>query len=359
MSKTVQYLIFYGIFCLVMLGMHAYVYVRLKKLFGFSFSRQHLLYTGLLALLFPLSTVCEKFFTNTLSMLLYAAASTWLGIAFMLFGILVLYEPVRLLFKTDSRIVGRLIVLSVAALAVYGLINARFIRVRTLSVPLDGLAQPVRIVQLSDIHVGTIHNAGYLERIVKKTNEQNPDIVCITGDMFDGIGPVTRHTVEPLKQLRAETFFVGGNHEKYAGPAAVAEILAGTSVRVLRNEVLRTHGIQLAGVDYPERENRKTNPEVRQLPIDPELPCVLLYHSPAGLEDARAAGVDLQLSGHTHAGQLFPFNLLTMLFYPRLSGLYLVDGLYLHVSPGTGTWGPPMRVGSNSEITVLDVTPAG
>jgi uncharacterized protein len=357
MSRTAQYLVFYGIFCLVMLGMHVYVYLRLKKLFDAHFSWGQLALVALLAAAFPLCTLLEKFIANQLTMVCYALASVWLGIAFLLFSFLVLYEPVRLIFKTDSRAAGWILVGLVGVCVLYGLVNALVIRVKEVTLPMRGIEQAVRVVHLSDIHVGTIHNAGYLARIVGKVNALNPDFICITGDMFDGIGPVTAHTVASLKNLRAPAFFVTGNHEKYAGIENVTSILRDTGLRILRNEVIEILGIQVAGVDYPERENQKENPVVGTLGINPGRPCVLLYHAPVGLEDALQAGVDLQLSGHTHAGQMFPFNWLTRIVYPHMHGLYRIDTLYLYVSPGTGTWGPPMRIGSRSEITLIALQP--
>lgn len=358
MSKTAQYIIFYGIFCLAMLSVHTYVYLRLKRLFDVPFSWGQVLLVAVLTMSFPVCTLTEKFFANGITMVLYTLASVWLGIVFMLFSFLVMYEPVRLLFKTDSRAVGWALVGLVGVLTIYGLVNALFIRVKEVTIPLKNLSAPVKVVHLSDIHVGTIHNSGYLTRIVEKTNALQPDFICITGDMFDGIGPVNKRTVEPLKKLNAPAFFATGNHEKYAGTERVAEILADTGIVMLRNEVRVLNNIQLAGIDYPERENQKENPVVHTLPINDRQPCVLMYHSPVGLDDAIAAGVDLQLSGHTHSGQMFPFDLLTKLFYPRLKGLHRIADFYLYISPGTGTWGPPMRTGSNSEIALLKLVPS-
>jgi hypothetical protein len=117
-------------------------------------------------------------------------------------------------------------------------------------------------------------------------------------------------------------------------------------------------GLQVVGVDYPEKEGQKDNPVLKDIRIDSTKPSVLLYHTPAGLDDAVEAGIDLQLSGHTHNGQIFPFNYLAKLFYPKIKGLYRIKNMSLYVSPGTGTWGPPMRLGSNNEITLLNLVPS-
>jgi predicted MPP superfamily phosphohydrolase len=137
----------------------------------------------------------------------------------------------------------------------------------------------------------------------------------------------------------------------------VQGLIEPTGVRVLRNEVAEFRGLQIIGIDNPERENRKDNEQIHSVAFDQSRPNVLLYHTPVGIEDARRAGVAVQLSGHTHSGQMYPFNLLVKLFYPYTRGLYDLDGLLLYVTPGTGTWGPPMRLGSSNEITLITFGP--
>jgi len=358
MNRTLQYLIFYGVFFAVLYGMHLYTYWRLNRLVCFASPRAVLVVISLLALLFPVSSLCEKFMPGAASMLLYTLASIWLGFAFLLFSMLLVGEPLRLIAPVQPKTVGLLIVGAAALLSVYGLVNALFPVVREVTVPLRGLARPVRVAQLSDIHVGTIHNSGYLRRIVDKTNALQPDMVLITGDLFDGIGPVNAHTVAPLRELRAPAFFVIGNHERYDGVDKVSRVLKDTGVRILRNEVVVRNGLQLVGIDYPEREGIKENTVVRTIAFDKTRPSLLLFHAPHGLEDAARAGISLQVSGHTHNGQLFPFTLLTRLFFRHVHGLHRVADMYLYVSAGTGTWGPPMRIGSQSEITLLSLVPA-
>lgn len=358
MSRTLQYLLFYSVFFLVLYGMHLYVYWRLNRLLCFASPRAVLLMLPLLAVLFPVSSLCEKFMPGTASMLLYTIASIWLGVAFLLFSLLLVGESLRLLAPVQPKTAGLLIAGAAVLLSVYGLVNALVIVVREISIPLKGLEQPLRVVQLSDIHVGTIHNSGYLRRVVEKTNALQPDMVLITGDLFDGIGPVNAHTVAPLRELRAPAFFVIGNHERYDGVGKVGRVLGDTGVRMLRNEVVVCKGLQLVGIDYPEREGIKDNAVVRTIAFDRTRPSLLMFHAPHGLEDAAQAGISLQVSGHTHNGQLFPFTLLTRLFFRHMHGLHRVGGMYLYVSAGTGTWGPPMRIGSRSEITLLHVVPA-
>jgi predicted MPP superfamily phosphohydrolase len=358
MSKAAQYIIFYCFFLFVFFGMHLYVYVRLKKMFSPRRSGWHLASVLLLTLSFPACTLLEKFFPGTLSMLLYTVAAVWLGVLFLLLSALVLLEPARLFVNVNTPLVGKCVVVFVAALSLAGLINALFIRTVEVRIPLSGLNKPVRAALLSDTHVGTIHNSGFLKRIVDKTNGLKPEVVFITGDFFDGTGPITEKTVRPLAGLKAPCFFIMGNHEKFMGMDRIQELIETTGVRVLRNDVARFRDLQIIGIDNPERENRKDNEKIHSIAFDPGRPNVLLYHTPVGIEDARRAGIMVQLSGHTHNGQLYPFNLLVKLFYTYTRGLYDCDGLLLYVSPGTGTWGPPMRLGSSNEITLITFEPA-
>jgi predicted MPP superfamily phosphohydrolase len=357
-SKTAQYIAFYSVFLLVFFGMHLYVYLRLKKMFSPAPSYWYFVAVVVLALSFPACTLLEKFFPNTVTMLLYTVAAGWLGVLFLFLSTLVVLEPVRPFMNINTPFVGKCVVVFVAVLSMLGIINALFIRVTEVRIPLAGLEKPVRAAMLSDLHVGTIHNSGFLKRIVSKTNNLQPEVVFITGDFFDGTGPITEKTVLPLSGLQVPSFFVMGNHEKFFGMDRVQRLIEPTGVRVLRNAVAQYRGLQIIGIDNPERENRKDNEQIHRVAFDRSRPNVLLYHTPVGIEDARRAGVMVQLSGHTHNGQLYPFNLLVKLFYPYTRGLYDLDGLLLYVTPGSGTWGPPMRLGSSNEITLITFVPA-
>ena len=212
MTRTMQYIAFYSVFFAVLWGMHLYVGLRLGRLFGCQNTWILVGACTLAALTFPIFSLLEKFNPTTFSMLLYGAASIWLGIVFLLLSILLVYEAARFFIPLKPQAAAFMITGIAAALSMYGIINALFVTVKTVNIPMQGLKNPLRIVQLSDIHVGTIHNSGFLTRIVDKTNALAPDLVLITGDLFDGIGPVNRQTIEPLTKLMAKTYFVIGNH---------------------------------------------------------------------------------------------------------------------------------------------------
>ncbi len=358
MNRILGFIIFFVVFLSIYSAMHLYAFFRLSAILGIQ--RNVWFYTTIiaLALSLPLMSIIERTIDGKVASVIYSVSTTWLGALFLLVCILSVYEIVRLFFKFDGKIAGLAIILIVLLLVLYGIINALFIKVNFVEVPIANLKEDMTVVQLSDIHVGTIHNSGYLKEIVEKTNSLDPDVVMITGDFVDGSGKITSKTVAPLNDIKADKFFSMGNHEIYEGLDYVSDLLKETDVKMLRNELVMYKGIQIIGIDHPEREFGNDNQIIKKLKIDKDIPSILMYHPPSGIADAAAAGVSLQLSGHTHNGQIFPFNLITMLFYPRISGLYEKDGLKLHVSPGTGTWGPPMRIGSRSEITVLKLVKA-
>jgi hypothetical protein len=353
-----QYIAFYSVFFAVLWGMHLYVGLRLGRLYGFQSTWLLVGFFTLAALSFPAFSLLEKFNPTTFSMLLYSTASIWLGMVFLLLSILLVYEVLRFVIPLQQKTAAYVITCMAVALSVYGLVNALFVMVKTVDIPMPGLEKPLKIVQLSDIHVGTIHNSGFLTRIVEKTNVLDPDLVLITGDLFDGIGPVNSHTVQPLANIKAKTYFVIGNHERYDDMEKIQSIVMAAGVEILRNRIVDFRGVQIVGVDAAIRDGEKGNPVVGTLPIDRAKPSILMFHVPVGMEDAVKAGINLQLSGHTHNGQLFPFTLFAKMLYPQVQGLYRFNGMRLYVSPGTGTWGPPMRLGSSNEITLINLVPA-
>ncbi|MCU0453370.1 MAG: metallophosphoesterase [Bacteroidetes bacterium] len=220
-----------------------------------------------------------------------------------------------------------------------------------------------RIVQITDIHAGLTVMKPFVETVVEMTNELKGDLVAFTGDLVDGTVAHLREDVLPMSKLSAPygRFFVTGNHEYYSGAEAWVEEAKRLGFDVLMNEhrVIHRNGdrIVLAGVTDISAGNfvpRHRSDPAAALAEAPEGPVrILLAHQPRSLEAARAAGVDLMISGHTHGGQFFPWNLVAGVGQPLLKGLKLFGSTWLYVSEGTGYWGPPLRLGTRSEITVI------
>ncbi len=259
------------------------------------------------------------------------------------------------------------------AVTLVGLVNARRLaHVKHVDVPVVGLPPALdgyTIAQISDIHVGPTIKRNYLSAIVDKVNSLNADAIAITGDLVDGsVARLAQHTA-PLARLSAPdgTFFVTGNHEYYSGADAWIAELRRLGVTVLMNEhVVRTRGaasLMIAGVnDYTAHHfdpAHKSDPRLAAHGAPKGLALrVLLAHQPRTATAAAAAGFDLQLSGHTHGGQFFPWNLFVPLQQPYVSGLNRLGSMWVYTSRGTGYWGPPKRFGAPSEITLVRLVPA-
>ena len=273
-------------------------------------------------------------------------------------------------FTHASAIGVPLVALAVTAI---GFVNARRLaRVVQVEVPIAGLPAPLHgysIAQISDIHVGPTIKRAYLNAIVNRVNGLKADAIAITGDLVDGsVQRLAAHT-EPLKRLTAPdgTFFVTGNHEYYSGAEQWVAELRRLGLRVLINEhVIRTRDdatIMIAGVtDYSAQHfNPLHKSDPRQAAAGAPAGVavkVLLAHQPRTAPAALEAGFDLQLSGHTHGGQFFPWNLFVPLQQPFVAGLNRVKSLWVYTSRGTGYWGPPKRFGAPSEITLVKLVPA-
>ena len=251
---------------------------------------------------------------------------------------------------------------AVAALATVGLGAlhvARGPRVRTVEVPIARLPVPAyTIVQLTDVHIGAMLGREFAADVVAKVNALAPDLVVITGDFVDGRLAELRPHVEPFRSLAARdgVYAVTGNHEYYWETDRWLEHIRSLGIHVLRNRhVTVADTLVVAGVDDVTADEDVPR-AVRGR--DPRLPLVLLAHHPRTITRAMEAGVDLQLSGHTHGGQLLPLGWLIRLFEPLAAGLARFGSTWLYVSEGTGYWGPPIRVGTTMEITSLTLVPA-
>ncbi|MFF4415668.1 metallophosphoesterase [Streptosporangium sp. NPDC001559] len=242
--------------------------------------------------------------------------------------------------------------------------------IERVSVALPGLDPRLgglRLAVVSDIHLGPLTGLGHTERIVRMINGLQADVVAVVGDLVDGtvaeLGPLAR----PLRSLESRhgAYFVTGNHEYYTanGPDEWVEELRDLGVRPLRNERVEiTHAgavLDLAGVDDVAGAAGGGGPDFERTfgGRDPGRSTVLLAHQPVQAVQAAKYGVDLQLSGHTHGGQMVPFNLIVPFQQPMVSGLGEVDGTQVYVTRGAGFWGPPVRVGAPPEITLLELRP--
>ena len=266
----------------------------------------------------------------------------------------------------DPRAISLSILGVAGALSLVGLVQARCPRTRNVTIAIDDLPAELdgyTIVQWSDVHVGPTIQRRFVQSLVEKTNALGADAIAITGDLVDGSLEELREQVAPLRDLRARdgVFYVTGNHEYYWRASEWVPALQSLGLDFLKNEhrVVARGGARLviAGVTDPVgRYSHKQDPKGALAGAPPAAIKVLLSHRPQTAKIADQLGVHLQLSGHTHGGQFFPFNLVIKRFQPIVAGLHRVGKTWLYVNRGTGYWGPPSRLAVGGEVTVIRLT---
>ena len=363
-------------------SLHLYFFLKIRAAFAPGAPLQALIVALLvLGLMAPIIVrVAERYGLELLVRFMSWAGYLWMGFLLLFFASALLLDLYRLLVHLaglalpidPGRFIPRARTLFVAPLAValiagcYGFFEARQIRTERLEVHSARLPKEtgrIRIVQISDVHVGVLVRGGRLAGMLRKVREAEPDILVSTGDLVDGQLDQMAEAAAQLSEIRPRygKFAVTGNHEFIAGIDAALDFTARAGFSVLRGRSITVAGaVDLAGVDDPAVLRFAVPgwvPEQQVVPVRDGRFTVLLKHQPLLGKDGQGA-FDLQLSGHTHRGQIFPFVLVTRLFYPYQSGDFpLPGGALLHVSRGTGTWGPPIRFLSPPEITIIDLIP--
>ncbi|WP_415251384.1 metallophosphoesterase [Sulfurimonas sp.] len=248
-----------------------------------------------------------------------------------------------------------------STLSVKAIYEATFVEHEIVNIKIKNLDKAYTIVQLSDIHIGGLIDAAFIEKIINRVNAMNADIVVITGDLVDIKLEKANAILDLFKGLASEygTFFIIGNHEYFHGAYEIMQKVKSLGIRVLENENIYIgedgRGFNLAGVyDVMGYRTKTFIPDLNKALKDKkEGPTVLLAHQPRYIEEV-TSGVDLMLSGHTHGGQIYPFRFLVKIVQPYISGLHQHNKeLQIYVNKGTGFWGPPMRLGASAEITEI------
>ena len=328
-----------------------------------------------LAFSFVIASLLSFRFSNPVVRVIYWAAAVWLGFAnFYFWGSIVIrlaWLAVKFSHLAPNPEALRAplagIVYLIAALTgIYGLINARIIRIQRVPVQIPNLPSSWRgrrAVLMSDLHLGPINGVRFCRRLVTLASQLQPDVVFIPGDLFDGTKGDLDQLLAPFHALKPPlgVFFSTGNHEQFTSPKLYIEAIRRAGIRVLANEHAMVDGLRIAGVLYHDSSSPLHMKAALSSmgPAGPESggvhPAILLNHAPVRLPIVEQAGFSLQLSGHTHGGQFLPFTWITRRVYGRFtSGLHSFGSLEVYTSTGAGTWGPPMRVGTRPEIVLLE-----
>ncbi len=295
--------------------------------------------------------------------------SAMVGVFLYMLLVMLLTDIVNIFAHFQPKTFGLIVAAGTVLISLFGIVNTSWPRLKTIDIELPKLTEPVQIAQLSDVHLGHFRGRRNLEKLVNIVNKTDAQMVVITGDMFESFYNLEPETLEPLKKLSVPIFFVSGNHDMYVDVDSVKRLMREAGVNVLENTMTECCGIQIVGLDYMRPDDRtidhmhagvgaktieNTLPEIA---LDSTLPSILLHHNPVGAEYAERAGIGLYLAGHTHGGQLFPVTLVNDRIFNFNRGLYQHGSLQIYTSEGSGTFGPPMRVGTRSEVTLIRLKP--
>jgi predicted MPP superfamily phosphohydrolase len=320
---------------------------------------------GFLSVSFIAASLLAFRYTNPALRAFYRAAAVWMGLVSFLFlaavSSWIIFGAARLagLDLNFHRTVELLFSVAVVA-GLYGVFNASWTRITRTTVRLANLPAAWhgrRAALISDVHLGHVRNGSFLRRLVAKILREEPDAIFVAGDLYDGTAIDAQRAAEPLSDLVAPhgVYFVAGNHEQFGDDSKYLNAIAAAGVRVLRNEKVEVDGLQIIGVPYRNAtQNSQLASVLHDIGLDRDRASILLTHAPDHPEIAEAAGVSLQLSGHTHLGQFLPWSWMVRRIYRQfVYGLSRIGKMQVFTSSGAGTWGPPLRLGSNPEIVML------
>ena len=363
-------------------GVHLYAFLKLKR--GFALGLPAYLILAIFMILMVVAPIVvrisERHGYETLARGLAYIGFTWMGLIFIFISVSFFFDIYRLLhflakmltrspledFILSLRNFCTIAILVSFTVVIYGYFEALHIRTEHVTVKTCKIPEKIgrfRVVQISDVHLGLIVGKSRLKQILRQVRDARPDILVSTGDLVDGQMDDLEMLTDMFQKIPATygKFAVTGNHEFYAGIDRALAFTEKAGFTVLRGEGLTVSNfLNVAGVDDPARKRYGPDHEASEKALLEKMPrekfTLFLKHQPVISSDSLGM-FDLQLSGHTHKGQIFPFNLVTKIFYRMHTGLSKVDGNgLLYVSRGSGTWGPPVRFLSPPEVTVIDIT---
>lgn len=360
-SQIRRIVVFLTIISLFLYIANLVVYEALVLMFNMTALEQKValaIFLGIFSGSFISGTIIGTRSYNWFTRAYYTLSATWMGYFTYLFFSSVIYGFAVGVTGLPLPVFGMMCLLGAFLLGTYGLLHARKIRMKEISITLPNLPpawRGRRAIWISDVHLGQIHGSPFAKRVVNMINGIPHDLVFIGGDLFDGTGaPDIEELVVPFGNCTAPlgTYFISGNHEEYGDNKRFFNAIRAVGIRVLIDEMVLVDGLQIIGVDYKNTTQEDMFREVlSNIGMLRDMPSLLLKHEPINLAVGEEAGISLQISGHTHNGQLWPLNYIANLVHKGYGyGFKNFKNMQVFVSSGTGTWGPPMRVGSDCEI---------
>jgi len=322
---------------------------------------------GVLSVSFVAASLLAWRYSNAFVGAFYKVAAVWVGVlTFLTFAAVlswIMLWMARLAgFTLDFHLIVEVVSGIAALIGLYAVLNASWTRITRVRVQLANLPASWRghkIALISDLHLGPVRNGSFLRRMVAMLMKHSPDAVFIAGDLYDGTAIDAARAATPLSALSAPhgVYFAAGNHEQFRDDTKYLSAVAAAGVRVLNDEKVEVDGLQIAGISYrTSTQSGNLAAALDKLELDRNRPSILLTHAPDHPAVAEAAGISLQLSGHTHLGQFIPWTWFARRVYRQfVYGLSRIGGLQVYTSSGAGTWGPPLRLGSNPEIVLLQL----
>ncbi len=319
---------------------------------------------GLCLSLIPASSLASRY-SNFWVRSFYTAAASWVGIIylFLLASIVcwILYGSAKLFhLPLNEKILIEVLIGMALMASLYGFINSGVTRITRITLQLHDLPSEWKgkhAVWVSDTHLGPVRNDGFAQRIATIVQGLHPDIIFVGGDLFDGEPVDLDRIIEPFSKLSAPygTYFITGNHEEFGDKTPYLQAVRRAGLHVLNNEMVEIGGLQIIGVDYIDTRREDQFKEILQkININRSKPSILLKHAPLNLQVAKEQGISVQLSGHTHHGQVFLLRFVTSRVYHGYDyGLKWFSDLLVYTSSGAGTWGPPMRIDTRPEIAFI------
>ncbi len=350
----------------IIFGAHFLIYKFIISFFAAdSFQTKKTLIISMIILgaSFLIASIIARFYENIFTKSFYFLSGFWYGWLINLLMATGLGWLLYYLLKTAGQELNRpltgIVLYGLAFIfTLYGAWNAQNFSLKYVNAPIKNLPadwEGKTAVQISDIHLGATYGVNYLHKIIDKINKANPDIIFITGDYFDGSRSGLDDFVKPLEKLNPPLglYFITGNHEIYAGKDRIISAFKNTNINLLLDRSILVNGLRITGLDYPAEGIKKDfTPIFAQ--INKHEPNILLYHQPALIKEARQAGVNFQLSGHAHRGQIFPINYITALIYgPYYYGYHNEGDYSIYTSSAAGAWGPPVRTSGRQEVVVF------
>jgi predicted MPP superfamily phosphohydrolase len=388
---VLKIVLFLAVILVLTIGAHMLFFTIVVRLFiidGPGLKATLLAALLLLSFSFMVSFFLLQWQETSITISFYMFSAVWTGLFLnLLLAAFLSWIIIAAIWLTGIYPNTRLVAAGCLTLAVlytgYGVWNAFHPRTRSLEIEFENLPdlwKDKTIVHLSDVHLGHFYGREYLRKLVRRVNSLKPELIFITGDLFDGMAHDISGFADELNQFKSQkgVYFITGNHETYIGVNRAFNVLGRTQITILKNEVINIDGLQIIGISYPGIISIKEIKGLDNLGQDSPNPTprILLFHTPTNISPeggdrldrhfatywipdtkflpALSLGVDLQLSGHTHAGQIFPFGYLTQFIYKDFDyGLRRLGNFSIYTTSGVGTWGPPMRTGNSPEIVVI------